>query len=125
LNLSFVDWAIVIAFFAGLAFVTIYVNRYTKSVADFLVANRCAGKYLLCVSGGMSATGVISFIAVFEMYYKVGFVADWWIMLAWPLSLLMGISGWVTYRFRETRAMTMAQFLKFATAGVSEFIAEL
>ena len=29
-----------------------------------------------------------------------------------PLQLLIGLSRWVTYRFRQTRALTMAQFLE-------------
>jgi len=35
----------------------IYTRRYTRSVADFLSANRCAGRYLLTVAGGIASLG--------------------------------------------------------------------
>ena len=66
------------AFIIGAA---IYTNRYTKSVGDFLAANRCAGRYLLCISSGMAGLGAISIVAFFEMYYAAGFTAVWWSMM--------------------------------------------
>jgi len=29
-----------------------------------------------------------------------------------PVQLIIGLTGWVTYRFRQTRALTMAQFFE-------------
>ncbi|MHB9071056.1 MAG: sodium:solute symporter family protein [Sedimentisphaerales bacterium] len=56
--------------------------------------------------------GAISFIAGFQMTYKVGFGANWWGNIGGPLSLLVMISGWVIYRYRQTRVLTMAQFFE-------------
>jgi SSS family solute:Na+ symporter len=112
MNMHFVDWAVVASFLICLVAVVIVARRHTNSVADFLVANRCAGRYLLCISGGASAVGAISFVAAFEMYYSAGFTADWWAMLVWPIGLFSGLSGFVIYRYRETRAMTMGQFFE-------------
>jgi len=30
----------------------------------------------------------------------------------WPLVFILAMSGWVLYRYRQTRALTMAQFLE-------------
>src|SRR5690606_31597241 len=105
-NLHWIDWAIVAGLLAVIVAGAVYTKQYTQSVADFLAANRCAGRYLLCVAGGMSGLGAISIIATFEMYYKAGFTATWWVLLMLPMQLLIALSGWVGYRYRETRAMT-------------------
>ena len=51
-------------------------KKYTQSVADFLAANRCAGRYLLCVASGIAGMGAISIVAKFEMYWRAGFTAE-------------------------------------------------
>ena len=111
-NLSFVDWAIVFGLLVFIVGAAIYTNRYMKSVADFLAANRCAGRYLLCISSGIAGLGAISVVAMFEMYYAAGFTATWWGLMMAPIGLLMALAGWIAYRYRETRAMTMAQFFE-------------
>src|ERR1043166_6738762 len=112
MNMHGIDWAIVVALLAFLTFMAVRTKRYTRSVADFLSANRCAGRYILCIAQEMSGMGTISFIATFEMYYTAGFVAGWWHAMAFPIWMLISVSGWIIYRFRETRALTMAQFLE-------------
>ena len=110
--MHFIDWTIVAVFIAFLMGFAVYAKRYNKGVADFLAANRCAGRYLLCISQGIAAIGAISFVAIFQQYYAAGFSAIWWIMMLYPLSLLFAVSGWIVYRYRETRALTMAQFFE-------------
>ena len=92
--------------------VAISTKQYMLSVADFLSANRCAGKYLLGVADGMSGLGAISIVAVFEMTYKAGFTASWWKLMLLPIGVIIASTGWVQYRFRQTRALTMAQFFE-------------
>ena len=72
MNMHAIDWLIVfglLMFIVGLAF---YTRKYTQSVADFLAANRCAGRYVLCISDGIAGVGAISIVACFEMYYAAG-----------------------------------------------------
>ena len=107
-----VDWMIIIGFIIVLIFVAVYTRKFNRSVADFLAANRCAGRYILSVSGTMAGWGAISYIAMFQMFYKVGFTADWWLFLWQPLTVLLAITGWVTYRYRQTRTLTLAQFFE-------------
>ena len=66
---------------------------------------------MLTVSSGTEWIGAINIVAMFEVYYTSGFPAMWWVMLASPAIVYMSITGWGVYRFRETRAMTLAQFL--------------
>ena len=64
----------------------------------------------MTLSGSMASVGAISVIAMFEIYYKVGFPPVWWEMLLFPATAIALMSGWLVYRFRETRCLTMAQF---------------
>ena len=110
--MHWIDWTIVAGFVLFLTILSFYTKRYTKSVADFLVANRCAGRYLLTISQEMTGLGAITFVAMFEMFYRSGFCASWWWIIKSPIFMILTVSGWVIYRYRETRAMTMAQFFE-------------
>ncbi len=110
--MSPIDWVIVATFVVGFALLAFYLKRYTRSVADFLAANRCAGRYLLTVAEGTAGIGAITIIAQFEQYYHAGFVPAFWMLMLLPISLVISLSGWVIYRYRQTRAMTLAQFFE-------------
>jgi SSS family solute:Na+ symporter len=112
MNLSGYDWSVIALFVLALAGFAFYVKRYNRGVTDFLAASRCADRYLLSITQGLTSVGAITFIAWFEMYYRSGFCAIWWGLLSAPLGLIFSISGWITYRYRETRVLTMAQFFE-------------
>ena len=110
--MHWIDWSIVGALVVLLFFSLTTCRKYVKCPADFLAANRCAGRYLLTITNAMAAIGAISIVAKFEQYYAAGFTPIWWGFLNYPVSLTIAITGWVIYRLRETRCLTMAQFLE-------------
>ncbi len=107
-----IDWLIVALFFGSLFVVVLYLSRLNRSVADFLAANRTAGRYLLTVSQAASSFGAISAIAVFELHYNAGFPPLYWSLLLLPIQFVIAATGWVLYRYRETRVFTLAQFFE-------------
>ena len=106
------DWLIVIIPTALVMALGIYSRKYVHGVADFLSAGRCAGRYVLTMGDVASALAVTGLIAYVEVHYKTGFAIAFWNMLIAPLSIAMGLYGYCTYRFRETRAMSLGQFLE-------------
>lgn len=106
------DWMILAIPFLIVTFVTLYSRRFVKSVADFLAAGRVAGRYVVCVASAEASMGLISVVAIFEKYYKVGFAVGFWGTLAAPIGLIITLTGFCIYRYRETRAMTMGQFFE-------------
>ena len=110
--MTWIDWTILALLIGFITVVALSTKQYMLSVADFLSANRCAGKYLLGVADGMSGLGAISIVAIFEMTYKAGFTASWWKLMLLPIGVIIASTGWVQYRFRQTRALTMAQFFE-------------
>ncbi len=107
-----VDWVIVFGMLAFLIAVVIGANRLSRGVADFLAAGRCGGRYIICVSEGIAAVCAITFIGLFEMHYQAGFSAVWWNMMMAPIMAAISLSGWIIYRYRETRVLTLGQFFE-------------
>ena len=106
------DWLMVLLPLVVVAWLAWRTRRHARSVADFMAANRCARRYLLCTAQGESTYGLITAVAGFEMIYVAGFTILWWQKLTIASSLLLALSGYVIYRYRQTRAMTLAQFLE-------------
>ncbi|MDD5351003.1 MAG: hypothetical protein PHQ12_12395 [Chthoniobacteraceae bacterium] len=107
-----IDWILLLLPLLLVIGVALYTQRYMKSVADFLSGGRMAGRYLLAVARGEQGAGAVVFVATFEMISHSGFIMTWWGWLSIPVTVIVGISGWVVYRFRETRALTLAQFFE-------------
>lgn len=112
MNMHSLDWGILLGLLGLLLLICWGASTLTKSVADFLAANRLAGRYLLSIGQGLTGLGAITIAANFEKYYQAGFAAYWWMQMVVPIGLIIALSGFVVYRYRETRAMTMAQFFE-------------
>lgn len=110
MGVHWIDWSILIAMAVMVVVVTMFTQRYMRSVADFLAADRLAGRYLLTVASGFF--GAISLIAMWEMTYSTGLPPTWWGMMNTPVALFIGLTGFIVYRFRQTRALTLAQFFE-------------
>lgn len=112
MNLVWIDWAIVLGFLLFLWWMLFFSRRYVRNTADFLVAGRCGGRYMLSIARGAVALGSVALVAGFERDYVSGFTSTWWYFLQTPLVLFLGVFGWVYYRYRETRVLTLAQFFE-------------
>jgi solute:Na+ symporter, SSS family len=112
MNLSVLDWTIVFVSL-GLMILSVEAGRKAmKSVADFLAAGRSAGRYVLCVASGAAGIGAITVVGNLEMNLVAGFSMTWWGMTTALVVLIITVSGWVVYRFRETRSLTLAQYFE-------------
>jgi len=112
LNLTWIDWAIVAAVFGFIIAVVIVSKPLMRSVSDFLAAGRTGGRYLISLSQGTASLGAITIVGMLEMNYIAGFNMRWWEMVMAVVVVGISVSGWVLYRFRRTRCLTMAQFFE-------------
>ena len=110
--MTWIDWLVVVLPAALVVGMALKAQKYVKSVADFLAAGRVAGRYVLCVAGAEASMGLVSLIAMWEMYYRSGFAVGYWASIGTPIAIMYGLTGYCIYRFRETRALTMGQFLE-------------
>jgi SSS family solute:Na+ symporter len=112
LNLTAIDWAIVLVILGVMMSGVLLSRGYMRSVADFLSAGRSAGRYILSISQWAAGLGAISIIAFLQMNYVAGFSMSWWGFTMNLVMMLIAVSGWVIYRFRETRCLTLAEFFE-------------
>jgi SSS family solute:Na+ symporter len=112
MNLGVLDWAIVFVSLGLMIFSVESGRRVMKSVADFLSAGRSAGRYVLCVASGAAGIGAITVVGNLEMNLIAGFSLTWWGMTTGLVVLIITVSGWVIYRFRQTRSLTLAQYFE-------------
>ena len=110
MNLHLIDWVIVGAMLAMVFALTWYFKRFVRGVSDFMAANRLAGGYMLAIAPGMIAASGL--VAAFEMTYNNGVSSAWWGTLGLPISIVLTLFGFVQYRLRQTRALTLSQFLE-------------
>ena len=110
--MHFIDWSIVFLALFGMVYSVSFSTGLMKSVTDFLSAGRTAGRYLISVSSGIAGLGAISVVMFLEMGYVAGFSLAWWGLSQGIIILMLTMSGWVIYRFRSTRCLTLAQFFE-------------
>ena len=67
MNLSFIDWLIVLAALGGMIYSVSMTKGLMKSVTDFLSAGRTAGRYVLSISSCVAGLGAISRVMLLEM----------------------------------------------------------
>ncbi len=106
------DWILVLGSLILVMGIGIYTQQYAKSVADFMSAGRVARRYLLAVGRAEMQAGAVIYVGAFEVLNHSGLSYTWWTWLPRPILLVVAIFGFVIYRYRETRAMTLGQFFE-------------
>lgn len=107
-----VDWVVLLLPLLLVLAIGFFTHKYMRSVADFMSGGRMAGRYLLAVARGEMQAGAVVFVSAFEVISQSGFTLTWWQKISLPLGMVMSICGFVIYRYRETRVMTLAQFFE-------------
>ncbi len=110
--MSWIDWAILIIPVLFVMFMGFYSRRYVRGVSDFLVCGRVCGRYVLNMGEVAYSLSIIGLVTYIEIKYKTGFALGYWGAVLTPLTLVLSLTGFVTYRFRETKAMSLGQFLE-------------
>ncbi|MFO7588025.1 MAG: sodium:solute symporter [Gemmatimonadota bacterium] len=112
MNFTSLDWAILLAVYLAMAGGVFLLRPFMRSVADFLAAGRTAGRYMLSVAQGIAMLGAISVVGFLEQNYVAGFGLTWWGLSTAVVVLIVTATGFVIYRFRESRCLTLAEFFE-------------
>jgi len=110
--MGLIDWLIVVIPVTFVIGIGLYSRKYVRSVADFLSAGRVCGRYVICASDVANALSIITLVAFVEVHYKTGFAIGFWMGIIGPIGMIVALSGYCIYRFRETKAMSLGQFLE-------------
>lgn len=110
--MSWIDWLILVLPICFVMYMGYYSRKYIRGVSDYLAAGRVCGRYVLNMSGVANGLSIIGLAAYIEQYYKTGGATGFWGRILVPLSVVIALSGYCSYRFRETKAMSLGQFLE-------------
>ena len=130
------DWLIVLIPTIFVYYMGMRSRRYLKDVSTFLSAGRVCGRYVIGVADVATSLSVTGLMAYVEVHYRTGFATAFWYSILMPITVVMSLFGYVFYRFRETRAQSIGQFLEmrysrsfriFAAAlrSISEMLANM
>jgi SSS family solute:Na+ symporter len=112
MNLTWIDWSIIILLFILMIGMVYLSKNLMRSVSDFLATGRTGGRYIISMFHGTAALGAITVVGALEQNFNAGFNSRWWEMPTAVILVTISVTGWVVYRFRQTRALTMAQFFE-------------
>lgn len=110
--MTWIDWIIAILPVLGILWVSVYSRRFVRGVVDYVAAGRVAGRYVISTGDMTSALSVITLVALVESKYQVGYALAFWEYLTIPVGIIMALTGYCVYRFRQTRSISIGQFLE-------------
>lgn len=111
-KMTWIDWCITIIPMAALIWMAFYSRRYARGVVDYLAAGRIAGRYVISVGDLTAGLSVITLVAGCEQNYQTGFAVGFWGAITAPVGVFIALTGYCMYRWRETRCLSMGQFLE-------------
>lgn len=107
-----IDWCIMLIPMISVIILAIYSKKYVRGVVDYLAAGRVAGRYVISVGDMSSGLSVITLVAMVEAKYQTGYALSFWENITAPIGIVMALTGYCSYRFRETRVLSFGQFLE-------------
>ena len=110
--MTWLDWVIVIVPISLILGIAFYSKRYARGVADYLAAGRIAGRYTISVGDMAASLSVITLVAGVEANYQTGYAVGFWNAILAPVGMFLALSGFYVYRWRETRCLSLGQFLE-------------
>ena len=113
MNVTLIDWVILISLFILFLIMAIFVNSKVKSVADYLVSGRKVRVWLGMGAGIAGEIGLVSIVSTCEQGYLRGFAFVLiGLMTSCIIVPLFGIFGFGIERFRASKAMTVSQYIE-------------
>ena len=110
--MGFFAWLFVIVCFGFVMYMAFHTRKYIRDAVDFLAAGRVGGRYVLSVAALESALGMMALISLVEMKYQSGLSLEFWNVFLLPLGMVLSLTGFCIYRYRQTRSLSLGEFLE-------------
>lgn len=123
--MNFLSWLIVIIPLLCILGMAFYAKKYVRDIADYLAAGRVAGRYVISVGDLTSGLSVITLVALCEQNYQCGMAINFWNAINTPIAILISLSGYCIYRFRQTKCLSAGQFLELRYSRSFRIVAAL
>ncbi|MEZ6048884.1 MAG: sodium:solute symporter family protein [Planctomycetaceae bacterium] len=109
-NFSSLDWAIVLVYLAGSAVVGLWANRYVGNLSDYLVAGRTLRIRLALASMTGTELGLVTVMYMSQLGFTHQYAAMYLGVLEAIALLIIGGTGFVVVKLRESAVMTIPEF---------------
>jgi len=104
------DWVIVAVYLAGTVAIGLYVNRYIRSMADYVVAGRSLKSFIAIASMIGTELGLITVMYAAQKGFSGGFAAFHIGLVAGIVALIVGLTGFIVVPLRQMGVMTIPEF---------------
>lgn len=107
---SVLDWIIVGVYLSGTVVIGLYVNRYIKNMADYMVAGRSLRSMLGVATMIGSELGLVTVMFAAQKGFTGGMAAFHIGVIAGAVALVVGLTGFIVVPLRHMRVKTVPEF---------------
>ena len=112
MNLSILDWSIIVVYLALSLGAGLYGKRYISGLSDFLIAGRGVGLFLGIATLAATEIGTVTFMYYAELGYTTGFASFITGLIAGLVMIFVGRTGLIIKKLRELQLMTVPEFFE-------------
>ncbi len=109
-NFSPWDWVIVAVYLAATVAIGLYVNRYIRSMSDYVVAGRSLKSFIAIASMIGTELGLVTVMFMAQKGFTGGFAAFHIGLVAGIVTLIVGFTGFIVVPLRQMGVMTIPEF---------------
>lgn len=109
-NFSRWDWLIVAAYLSATVAIGLYVRRYIRNMADYVVAGRSLKSFIAIATMIGTELGLVTVMYSAQKGFTGGFAAFHIGLVAGVVTLIVGFTGFIVVPLREMGVMTIPEF---------------
>ena len=109
-NFTQIDWWIVAVYLLSSIVIGIWANRYVGNLSDYLVAGRTLRIRLALATMTGTELGLVTVMYSSELGFKQQYASLYLAVFEFLALLIVGLSGFVVYRLRQTEVMTIPEY---------------
>ena len=109
-NFGVIDWVIVALYISLSVVVGLIARRYVSSMADYVVAGRGVRTRLAIATMTATELGLVTFMYSAQKGFTGGFAAFHIAVAAAIATFLIGFTGLIIVKLRETKVLTIPEF---------------
>jgi SSS family solute:Na+ symporter len=109
-NFQTIDWIIVMVYICIPVVIGVMVKKYVRQLSDFIVAGRSLRLFIAIATLTGTELGLVTVMYNSELGFKHGLSAFHIGLIETVCILAIGITGFIVYKLRQLRIMTIPEF---------------
>ncbi len=109
-NFTPFDWVIVAVYLAGTVAIGLYVNRYIRSMSDYVVAGRSLKSFIAIATMVGTELGLVTVMYMAQKGFTGGFAAFHIGLVAGVVTLIVGLTGFIVVPLRQMGVKTIPEY---------------